>query len=156
MSASGRLAWPFAVASVAVLAGCGSGKPTAGSADTYASFLKFSVCMRSHGVPDFPDPSPGGGIRLGLSPGFDLDPRSPGFQSARRSCKHFLPGGGPSATVPESVKLSMLRHAECMRTHGVPNFPDPIFPRGGGIGTLVPPDNSSAFRSAAKACGGFG
>jgi hypothetical protein len=147
---------PFTVASVAALAGCGSGKPTVGSADTYASFLKFSVCMRSHGVPDFPDPTAGGGIRLGLTLRSGLNPGSPGFQSAHRACKHFLPGGGPPATVPESLKLRMLRHAECMRTHGVPNYPDPVFPRGGGIATLVPPDNSPAFLSAAKACGGFG
>lgn len=137
-----------------VLGACGSGEPTSGGSRSYASFLRFSVCMRSHGVPDFPDPSPGGGIHLTLSPGSSLNPRSPAFQSARRSCQHLLPGGGPPATVPESVKLSLIRNAECMRAHGVPNYPDPVFPRGGGIETPVPPNNSPAFLSAAKACGG--
>jgi hypothetical protein len=148
-----------AIACGLALAACGSsGKPTAaGSSNNYASFLNFSKCMRSHGVLSFPDPSPGGGIKLAIGSG--LDPQSPTFQSAQHSCKHLLPGGGPPAEVPESQKLAMLRHAECMRAHGVPSYHDPVFPKGGGIENFLPSGinpNSPAFQSAAKACGGSG
>jgi hypothetical protein len=145
------------VFAVLALAACGSsGKPpaSAGSA-AYVSFLHFSECMRLHGVPNFPDPSPGGGIHI--TAGTGLNPGSPSFQAAQKSCRHLLPGGGPPHHVPESVKLSMLKHAECMREHGVPTYPDPIFPSGGGIGIRIPSGvnpSSPAFQSAAKACGG--
>ena len=43
-----------------------------------------------------------------------------------------------------------------MCTHGVPNFPDPTFPAGGGIAGKLPPGlsrSSPAFERAAKECG---
>jgi hypothetical protein len=60
--------------------------------------LKFSACMRAHGVPNFPDPNFGSGgkiaIRIGSSSG--IDPRSPQFQAAQKACASDLPGkGGP-------------------------------------------------------------
>jgi hypothetical protein len=113
--------------------------------------------MRSHGVPNFPDPSQGGGIKLAITPASGINPQSPSFQAAQHSCKHLLPGGGPPRHVPESTKLALLKHAECMRAHGVTSYPDPIFPSGGGIENLIPSDvnpGSPAFKRAAKACGG--
>jgi hypothetical protein len=59
------------------------------------AFLAFSACMRSHGVPNFPDPDfSGGGATISIGGG-GLDPSSPRFQAASTSCKHLLPGGGP-------------------------------------------------------------
>jgi hypothetical protein len=60
--------------------------------------LKFAQCMRSHGV-NIPDPQPGnGGIRIG-GPGSGVDPNSPTFQNAQKTCEKLLPkrpgGGGP-------------------------------------------------------------
>ncbi len=141
-----------------VLAGCGSGAKPAATADStgFASFLKFSECMRSSGVTSFPDPNPNGhGINIKFGSG--LNPQSPAFQSAQRSCKHLLPGGGPQTQVPEGTKVQMLSHAECMRAHGVSSYPDPTFPKGGGVESFIPPSveaNSPVFQRAAKACGG--
>jgi hypothetical protein len=42
--------------------------------------------MRAHGVPDFPDPSPGGGLSISLNAGGDLNPNSPAFQAAAKLC----------------------------------------------------------------------
>lgn len=139
----------------AALGGCGSsGKPSATTgASGHGSFLDFSVCMRAHGVANFPDPSAGGGIHV--TAGSGLDPQSPAFQRARQSCEHLLPGGGPPAQVPESVKQSALKEAECMRAHGLPNYPDPTFPKGGGIMQMMPPGlnpDSPAVQKAQKAC----
>jgi hypothetical protein len=55
-----------------------------------AQLLKLSVCMRAHGVPNFPDPGPNG-LRIGPN----IDPRSPQFQAAQKACAHDFPGGSP-------------------------------------------------------------
>lgn len=139
------------------VAGCGSsGKSTASSGSkTSLAFLKFSECMRANGVTNFPDPGAGGGgIKSGITPG---TAQSPAFRAANQACRKDLPGGGPPAVVPESVKLNMLKHAECMRAHGVSDYSDPTFPPGGGIETFIPSSaqlDSPAFKTAAKACGG--
>jgi hypothetical protein len=63
-----------------------------------AKLLKYSQCMQSHGIPDFPDPS-GGGLSIRVSPGSDLNPQSPTFQAAAKLCTKLTgvpgPGGGP-------------------------------------------------------------
>lgn len=54
--------------------------------------VALSACMRRNGVPGFPDPQAGSGgstvIRLG--PG--IDPSSPQFQKAQRTCQKQVPG----------------------------------------------------------------
>jgi hypothetical protein len=63
--------------------------------------LKFSACMRAHGVPNFPDPQFGSGkISIHVGPGNDIDPRSPQFQAAQKACASDLPGkAGPVGKV---------------------------------------------------------
>jgi hypothetical protein len=116
--------------------------------------------MRSHGVSNFPDPSARGGIDIGQSAG--LNPRSPSFQAAQTACQKLLPGGGPGAhPITAQERRQLLANAQCMRTHGVPNFPDPTFQGGGvsvqfGPGTGINPQ-SPAFQNAANHCrGAFG
>ena len=157
------------------LAACGSsGEPSsaagsnnASSSSGEAAGIKFADCMRSHGVPNFPDPtSGGGGVKIPLGSG--VNPQSPAFQSAQKACSKLLPGGGPGrGPVSESRKLAMLRLAECMRAHGLTTFPDPTSnppAPGGSIGLVfggqgsflaVPQAmmNSPAFKQAAAECG---
>jgi hypothetical protein len=83
--------------------------------------------MRSHGVPDFPDPQPGasnakfpGAQQLGVSSSL--------LQAAVSACQHLLPPGTDDQFPPAEVPIllrGMLPFARCMRSHGVPNFPDP-------------------------------
>lgn len=152
-----------------VLVGCGgsSGSSASKAAAVHNDFLTFSLCMRSHGVPNFPDPQSGGGIRI--TPGDGLNPRSPAFQAAQKQCFHLLPGGGPHAGSPAD-EPKMLALAECMRRHGLTNFPDPTLFHGNGgppavdaivvngyefkLGPGLDPQ-SPAFQAAAKACGGL-
>jgi hypothetical protein len=64
--------------------------------------LKFSACMRAHGVPKFPDPQfgSGGKIAIRIGPGNGIDPRSPQFQAAQKACASELPGkAGPTGKV---------------------------------------------------------
>jgi hypothetical protein len=55
--------------------------------------LKFSACMRAHGVPSFPDPIiVQGGTAVGLEPPRSIDRNSPQFQAAVHACREFEPG----------------------------------------------------------------
>jgi len=133
---------PIAAAGVAIaLAACGSsgssnpsrpsstasastgGHPTA--AQTQAAF-SFARCMRSHGVPGFPDPTTRS-FKFALAPSSG-NQRLPGFRAAVTACQHLLPDGGPSSDTPAQRQARIaaaLAFARCLRSHGFPNFPDP-------------------------------
>lgn len=90
--------------------------------------LAFAKCMRSSGVPAFPDPQPGGGFAFHARAGVTS---SPAFEAAQAKCRKLLPGGGPpgpgAQTHPSPQTLSrMLKIARCMRRHGISEFPDPM------------------------------
>jgi hypothetical protein len=150
------------VATAAALAtGCGGGSKSPNSAasasraDSYQQAIKFSQCMRSHGLSGFPDPvqQQGGGVALKIGPASGIDPESQKFKAAQEACRKFAPSGGPGKTMSAAEQQQFLRYSQCMRTHGVPNFPDPKFSSGGaqlqlkGIGP-----GSPGFDAAQKAC----
>jgi hypothetical protein len=91
------------------------------------ALLAFARCMRSSGVPNFPDPNHGGGgFRLPVG----ANPAAPAFRAAQARCQKLIPGGGPpgpgTTTNPSPRTLArFLAIARCMRTHGAPDFPDP-------------------------------
>jgi hypothetical protein len=88
--------------------------------------LKYARCMRANGVPDFPDPNAGGGFLFRAGGG--VDPSSPAFQAARAKCGKLLPSGPTpgSTTHPSAQWLAhMVNVAQCMRRHGIAEFPDP-------------------------------
>jgi hypothetical protein len=138
--------WIVPVAVAALLAGCGGG--AGGSAGTGVAHLgssatstgtsagsvsgslesqalAFAKCMRAHGLPSFPDPSPGGGFEFHKGSG--IEPSAPAFEAARAKCKGFAPPGPGSGPPPSAQTLArFLRIAQCMRAHGVPSFPDPV------------------------------
>jgi hypothetical protein len=146
---------------------CGSsGKSSNGSGSGgRSSGIAVAQCMRAHGITDFPDPSgSGGGIQLPAG----INPQSPGFESAQKTCFKLLPGGGPTGGhASESQKRQMLAMSECMRRHGLSTFPDPVTTApapGTGFGLAfgapgsfiaIPQAllNSPAFNQAAAACG---
>jgi hypothetical protein len=129
---------PTSVVALAVLsllvAACGSSSPgsstVAGPGDpsTHAQLQQnavgFSACMRSHGIPNFPDPD-ATGFKYQLAPS---TPHSPAFQSAFAVCRHFLPNNGaPGQDAKHSPAqiAAFVAFARCIRSHGFPSFPDP-------------------------------
>lgn len=144
--------------------GCGSGspagKPTASTPTT--EMVAFSKCMRAHGVSDFPDPSAVansnensiGGIPISNT----INPSSPAFETAQTACQalfsaRFSRQGKPP--ISASQKASLIAISQCMRTHGVPGYPDPTFPAGGGISIGTGPSvniQSPAFKEAQATC----
>jgi len=162
------------VGAVPALAACGSSKTNSGSpaAGTHAQAIAFAKCMRAHGVPNFPDPSAtsGGGLQIQASDragsGSSLKVNgvpvnAPAFQSATKSCQSHMPKGRLPPGGIASIRAKGLKFAQCMRTHGVPNFPDPQIQSGpgGGVGVRIGgpgsglDPSSPAFQSAQKACG---
>lgn len=86
-------AWQNAQKACEKYAGASGKPPTAAQQQqALANALKFSRCMRSHGITDYPDPQShaGGGISISIrvqkGSGSNLNPRSPIFQAAQRAC----------------------------------------------------------------------
>jgi hypothetical protein len=149
------------VALALLAAACSGGSPsstrsgasaTAAGSAASPSAVAYSRCMRSHGVPHFPDPPSGGEVpkadarQLGVS--------STQLQAARQSCQHLYPSNGgslgaslrqceetgncPQAMV-QQVMNAMRNFSRCMRSHGVPSWPDPTVGSEGRPGfNLVP------------------
>jgi hypothetical protein len=154
-----------ALALVALLvAACGSGSKGPGvarvgsstpaasgssSAGTGKSAVAYARCMRSHGVPNFPDPDSHG--RFHHLP----DINSPQSQAAQNACKDLLPSGGGQWTggggnLSPQQQAQLLKFAQCMRAHGIKNFPDPTS-QGLEPGNGIDP-NSPQFKAAQQAC----
>ncbi|HWB21663.1 MAG TPA: hypothetical protein VG652_02110 [Gaiellaceae bacterium] len=114
--------------------------------------IAFSRCMRSHGVPAYPDPGSDG--TLPKKTPQQLGVGSSEFQHAQGACIHLVPNGGrPTQIQVQQYRSTMLIYAHCIRSHGVANFPDPDS-RGHldiGPGTAVDL-NSPQFQAAYQAC----
>ncbi len=109
--------------------------------------LAYARCMRTHGVPDFPDPDPQGDF-----PSFRPREAKQIAVAADGACKHLLSSGGTATPQQRQQKLAFgVKVAECLRTHGFPNIPDPT-----GLGSnQLPPGidtNSPQFQTAETAC----
>lgn len=133
--------------------------------------LKFSQCMRSHGVTNFPDPQITGNRatiqisgRAGANGAGGLDPQSPQFQAAQSACQSLLPKGNPESPQQQAKdRDALVRFAQCMRSHGV-DVPDPQSAGGGNAGITLRPGsgtgpgqdiNSPQFQAAQSACQHF-
>jgi hypothetical protein len=116
--------------------------------------LAYARCMRSHHVSDFPDPTPipGGGVGFQISagPGSDLNHDNPKFEAADQACRSLLPGGEQPPAPPPQTLAAEVRWANCMRSHGLPGFPDPDAQ--GAFDSSRFDHSSPAFQTASKAC----
>jgi len=134
-----------AAGSPAGSAGGDSGAPSP-SAGVAADAARFARCIRAHGVSDFPDPSSSG--QLTIPPD---DRNTPAFKSASKACQSLMPGGaGGSGQTSTMSRAQQLRVARCMRSHGVPNFPDAN--ASGELSLNGIDQNSPAYRAALREC----
>jgi len=124
--------------------------------DRVAIWREVIQCMRTHGMPNLPDPQ------------FDRDgePHFPGGdpgdppESARQACEPIYNRLPPSARGEQERERApadipaLLRFARCMREHGMPDWPDPkadgTFPFAGS--PLEREGKSLRFLRAARAC----
>jgi hypothetical protein len=103
-----------------------SSSPTTAAASTGKNDpIAFSHCMRAHGVLNFPDPNSSGSIpKVSLQ---QLGVSRAQFQTAQSACQHLLPSSGQSSPAQiQRVMNALSKFARCVRSHGVPNWPDPL------------------------------
>jgi hypothetical protein len=143
---------PAAAAGIALLAaacGGGSNPPGAAVSPDVQQALAYAKCMRSHGAPGWPDPNNQGQF---LKTAADRAKFS-APASAYQACVHLLPDHGQITPAQQhQVTLLALKFAGCMRSHGIPNFPDPT---GSGFEFLPPAGfnpQSPRVQAAQQAC----
>jgi hypothetical protein len=146
-----------AIAGVALLvAACGGGggrSPAAAGPPAFQNALSYAQCMRSHGEPGFPDPDSKGNF-LNLGP---VNIHSPQYLSASKACGHLLPSYKLTPAQEKQELSSALRYSACMRSHGVPSFPDPVELANGNIELRLGARHGSSpqQQAAALACRKF-
>jgi hypothetical protein len=101
--------------------------------------------MRAHGVPNFHDPTAGGSAPTGG--GDTVDKRSTAFRAAQQACQSVQ--AKLADLKPRPSRAAQVREAECMRSHGVPNFPDPLPGGGFSYPSTVNPQSPAAQRANA-------
>jgi len=154
---------------VVVAAGCGGGsaasrvahlgKSTAPTSTGAAAVTgspspeAYAKCMRSHGVPTFPDPNSKGQV----SSSSIANLNSPQYRKAQEVCRPLLPQGyatrgapaGQGGSLTPQQQAQFLKYARCMRAHGVSNFADPT---SSGLSLSGIDPNSPRFQAAQNVC----
>jgi hypothetical protein len=130
---------------------------------THKQAVAYTTCMRSHGVPNFPEPDSQGNYSNGAIQAVGTGDAE---RNAFSTCRSLLPneGTGLSVTELQTIMEQNLQHALkaalCMREHGVPGFPEPT-PATSGSGVNWPMDlpagidqNSPPYTKAFRKCSG--
>jgi hypothetical protein len=172
MSCPGRVTFLAAVAVAALsllAAGCGGSSPRVANVGTttvaattapattvedgdLAGAVAFARCMRSHGIPGWPDPMSSGVFdkselrQIGVSPAR--------VRAIEESACNYVFENGPSHVIAPGDQAYYVRAAACMRSHGVPGFPGPTF-QNDNVSFTIPPgtDTSSGrFKTARSVC----
>jgi hypothetical protein len=101
----------------------------------------YISCLASHGIPV-------------SDRGVTLNRNSPRLRRAEQACRSLQPPSDGTQTITAQDQADYLRAAQCMRAHGVPGFPDPVF-ADGGVHFPVPRDvdtNSPQVLRAIATC----
>ncbi|NUR74043.1 MAG: hypothetical protein HOU81_24790 [Hamadaea sp.] len=110
------------------VASAGSGAPVVSSstsagpspaADEGERAIQFQQCMRDHGV-EVQTEEDKGGVAIQASPG-----QKQKALAATEACRMYLPGGADKPRMaPEDIER-LRQFAQCMRDHGILDWPDP-------------------------------
>jgi hypothetical protein len=136
-------------AGIALLASaCGGGSPASSAEPARSpSAVAYSACIRSHGVPNFPDPDPSNPVAVMKADPQRLGVGSTALAAAQAACQYLIPATGSTTEQQDETRcavsgscsqavvqkwMSGLRAlAQCLRRHGEPRWPDPVVgPRG--------------------------
>jgi hypothetical protein len=138
------------------VASVGSTTSSTSAASTSANAAqldKYGACMRSHGMPQYQNPTDTGN-QISF-PGVNFT--SPQYLKAQAACGKLLPAGlvrQPGGTVPAADQGDYLKAAACIRSHGFATYPDPTFT--GGVVHLPTAsgidENSPQFQKALATC----
>jgi hypothetical protein len=140
-------------AAVAMLAAaCGGGSSSDAGLTTYQKAVAYAQCMRAHGEPGYPDPTSKGGFIIN---GKTDNLNGALMGKANKACQHLLPPQKPLTPAQQrQITNEALKYVACMRSHGLPDFPDPVVNANGiefrGPSGFGP--NSPQLQSAMQAC----
>jgi hypothetical protein len=116
--------------------------------------VKFSECMRTNGVGDFPDPNASGAF-----PSYGISVSKAVWMKAVAACKALQPPGTLSAKLTPAQLSAAIKFAQCIRENGVPDFPDPVSGQPLIDTTQIPSSNKpggmTILNAAAHKCGHF-
>lgn len=117
-----------------------------------AAWHQVVLCARAHGMPNAPDPQIDAQGNAIFPSGLVIPPQT------RRACRsvydRLIPNGEHHTPSPAQL-AALLSFARCMRSHGIPDWPDPR-----SDGTFVPDTRilhalKSTFRSQLTTCERF-
>ena len=115
--------------------------------------VKFAECMRANGVPHFPDPDAHGDSNFGVDVSREV------WLKAVDACKALKPPGALSSKRTPKEQSATLRFAQCVRDHGVKDFPDPVNGEPVINTYKIPSSNKpggmAILNAATHACGGI-
>src|SRR5947209_6725660 len=166
-----RHTWPLSalalIALVGLVSACGSSAPaetgtSSGANNTYANAqkgVKFAECMRRNGLSNFPDPNAAGELTIdAVANGSSVDTSTPTFKQAISACKDLEPAGFVGSKRSSRLQQAALKFAQCIRAHGVKDFPDPL-PNGPLVDTnripsTAEPGGMSILHTAMQNCRG--
>jgi hypothetical protein len=114
--------------------------------------VKFAECMRENGYADFPDPKASGEF-----PSFGISVTPAVWVKALRACKELQPPGSFSAHLSPKELSAARKFAQCVREHGVKDFPDPVQGQPIIDTTIIPsanrPGGMAILNAATQKCG---
>ena len=149
-----------AVAVVAVggaCAGCGgsasrSSPAAAAHRNAAAAWHQVVLCARAHGMPGLPDPQINSSGKAIFPNGLTVPERT--RQACQATFNRLIPNA--QNTEPTRAQLAaLLRFARCMRSHGIPDWPDPRPDGSFHPDARITNSLKSAFRSQLTACERF-
>ena len=115
---------------------------------------KFTECMRTNGIGDFPDPD-----ATGQFPSYGVSVTPAVWTKAVAACKSLQPPGTLSAKLTPAQESAALKFAQCVRATGVPDFPDPVNGQPLIDTTHIPsankPGGMAILNAATDKCGHF-
>ncbi len=103
------------ILAVPALIAAGIGGAAALGRGPSASEFEWARCLRTHGVPSFPDPD-----RRGAFDSSRFDDRSPAFQAASKACAAQQPEGAVEAVPGSSPETGHAARAAETSSRGAP------------------------------------
>jgi hypothetical protein len=116
-------------------AACGSSPSStapassASAGSTAAEAVAYAQCMRSHGVPEYPDPDSSGQLQK-IGSGQQVGVSDAQLNTAQNACQKLWPYQALTPAQQQQELTADLKFAQCMRSHGVPTLPDPVATNG--------------------------
>jgi hypothetical protein len=112
---------PLTAMSIVAFAACGT--PAQTQSETPAQIWHELVqCARTHGAPNFPDPTIDSQGRATFPPGTQTP--SDATKQACQSIYNRLPAAARATGSAPDIAME-IKFAQCMRTHGLTDWPDP-------------------------------